>query len=86
MKGKFILFSLGLIAFSSFYTISGAQPVFCGTYESGCTNNNGCYCNDGDVYLFGGGYDNRRDVHNYSQRGFTSRGAAHSGGGRGERR
>jgi hypothetical protein len=87
MKGKFIFFLLGLIAFLSFSTISGAQPVVCGVYGSGCYYNNGCYCNDeGDGYLFGGGYDNRRDVHHYSQRGFASRGAAHSGGGRGGRR
>ena len=49
-----------------------------------------------DLFLFGGGYDRGRDVHNYSQRGFESRAvaypvravahpamspAAHSGGG-----
>ncbi len=34
-----------------------------------------------DVYLFGGGYDRGRDVHNYSQRGVASRAAAHPGGG-----
>jgi len=80
MSGKFIFFLLGLIAILSFSTISGAQPVVYGAY------NNGDYCNDGGVYLFGGGYDNRRDVHNYSHRGFESRGRAHSGGGRGGRR
>jgi hypothetical protein len=34
-----------------------------------------------DVYLFGGGYDRGRDVHDYSRRGGESRAAAHSGGG-----
>ncbi|HEY1717301.1 MAG TPA: hypothetical protein VGH42_03295, partial [Verrucomicrobiae bacterium] len=29
-----------------------------------------------DLFLFGGGYDRGRDVHNYSQRGFSSRAAA----------
>ena len=87
MKGKHIFFLLGLISFLSFSTISRAQPVVCGMYGSGCYYNNGCYCNnDGEGYLFGGGYDRGRDVHNYSHRGFESRGAAHSGGGRGGRR
>jgi len=37
-----------------------------------------------DVYLFGGGYDRGRDVHDYSHRGSESRAAAHPvGGGRG---
>ena len=39
-----------------------------------------------DVYLFGGGYDHGRDVHNYSHRGAESRGAAHAGGNHGGRR
>jgi hypothetical protein len=39
-----------------------------------------------DVYLFGGGYDHGRDVHNYSRRGAESRGAAHAGGNHGGRR
>jgi hypothetical protein len=41
-----------------------------------------------DLFLFGGGYDRGRDVHNYSQRGFASRAVAHPGGGgaRGGRR
>lgn len=34
-----------------------------------------------DVVLFGGGYDRGRDVHEYSQRGYASREAAHPGGG-----
>jgi hypothetical protein len=34
-----------------------------------------------DVFLFGGGYDRGRDVHNYSQRGSVSRAAAHPSGG-----
>jgi hypothetical protein len=52
----------------------------------------GGYYNDGvwvaepDVYLFGGGYDHGRDIHNYSHRGAESRGAAHSGGNHGGRR
>jgi hypothetical protein len=36
-----------------------------------------------DLFLFGGGYDRGGDVHNYSQRGFSSRAAAHPGGGGG---
>ena len=40
----------------------------------------GGYYDDRDGYLFGGGHDNGRDVHNYSRRGFASRGAAHPGG------
>jgi len=55
----------------------------------------GVVVSDPDVYLFGGGYDNGRDVHNYSNRGSESRGAsrpgashgaAHAGGGGGARR
>jgi len=34
-----------------------------------------------DVYLFGGGYDRGRDVHDYSRRGNESRAVAHPGGG-----
>ena len=34
-----------------------------------------------DLYLFGGGYDRGRDVHDYSHRGSESRAAAHPGGG-----
>ncbi len=34
-----------------------------------------------DLFLFGGGYDRGRDVHNYSQRGVASRAAAHPSGG-----
>jgi hypothetical protein len=30
-----------------------------------------------DLYLFGGGYDRGRDVHDYSHRGHESRAAAH---------
>jgi len=30
-----------------------------------------------DVYFYGGGYERGRDVHVYSQRGFTSRAVAH---------
>ncbi|MGA2030311.1 MAG: hypothetical protein ABSG87_09600 [Verrucomicrobiota bacterium] len=32
-----------------------------------------------DLFLFGGGYDRGRDVHAYSNRGYESRGAGHSG-------
>ena len=39
-----------------------------------------------DVFLFGGGYDRGRDVHNYSQRGGESRAVAHSSGGGGGRK
>ena len=38
-----------------------------------------------DVFLFGGGYDRGRDVHDYSHRGSESRAVAHGGGG-GERK
>jgi hypothetical protein len=39
-----------------------------------------------DIYLFGGGYDRGRDVHDYSRRGGESRVVAHpSGGGQGSR-
>jgi hypothetical protein len=41
---------------------------------------------DPDMYFFGGGYDRGGDVHNYSQRGFASRAAAHPGGGHGAKR
>lgn len=34
-----------------------------------------------DVVLFGGGYDNGHDVHDYSQRGSASHAAAHPSGG-----
>ena len=39
----------------------------CATYGGGGYYNNG-YSDVGDGYLFGGSYDNGRDVHNYSQR------------------
>ncbi len=41
-----------------------------------------------DVFLFGGGYDRGRDVHDYDRRGGESRAVAHpsGGGGHGERR
>jgi len=45
-----------------------------------------------DFYLFGGGYDRRRDVHDYSHRGSESRAVAHpaarggGGGGHGGKR
>jgi len=52
----------------------------CATYGGGGYYSNGYY-DDGDGYLFGGGYDNGRDVHHYSQRGSASRGAAHPAGG-----
>jgi hypothetical protein len=41
------------------------------------------YVGGPDVTLFGGGYDRGRDVHAYSQRGFSSRAAAHPGFGGG---
>jgi hypothetical protein len=34
-----------------------------------------------DLFLFGGGYDRGRDVHDYSHRGVVSRAAAHPSGG-----
>jgi hypothetical protein len=34
-----------------------------------------------DAYVFGGGYERGRDVHDYSHRGFASRAIAHPGGG-----
>ena len=34
-----------------------------------------------DVYIFGGGYERGRDVHDYSRRGGESRAAAHPSGG-----
>jgi hypothetical protein len=34
-----------------------------------------------DVFLFGGGYDRGRDVHDYSRRGGESRAVAHPSGG-----
>ena len=58
--------------------------IGCATYGGGVYYSNGYY-DDGDGYLFGGGYDNGRDVHNYSQRGSASRGAAHPAGGGGRR-
>ena len=54
--------------------------IGCATYGGGVYYSNGYYDN-GDGYLFGGSYDNGRDVHNYSQRGSASRWAAHPGGG-----
>jgi len=45
----------------------------CTTYGGGGYYSNGYY-DDGDGYLFGGGYDNGRDVHQFSQRGSASRG------------
>jgi hypothetical protein len=53
----------------------------CATYGGGSYYNGGVVMAEPDEYLFGGSYDNGRDVHNYSQRGSASRGAAHAGGG-----
>ena len=39
------------------------------------------YYDDGGIFLFGGGHDGGREVHEYSHRGFESRGEAHPGGG-----
>jgi len=39
-----------------------------------------------DVYLFGGGYDRGREVHDYSHRGSESRAVAHPAGGGGGRK
>jgi hypothetical protein len=39
-----------------------------------------------DLFLFGGGYDRGRDVHDYSHRGAESRAVAHPGGGGPERK
>jgi hypothetical protein len=41
-----------------------------------------------DMYVFGGGYERGRDVHDYSHRGSVSRAAAHpvGGGARGGKR
>ena len=57
----------------------------CGGYGGGPYYGDGYYYDNGapDVYLFGGGYENGRDVRNYSHRGSGSRGAAHSGGSHG---
>jgi len=54
--------------------------IGCATYGGGGYYSNGYY-DDGDGYLFGGGYDNGRDVHKFSQRGSASRGAAHPASG-----
>ena len=39
-----------------------------------------------DFFLFGGDYDRRRDVHDYSHRGYESRRRAHPEGGEGGER
>lgn len=53
----------------------------CATYGGGPYYDGGVVVAEPDEYLFGGSYDNGRDVQNYSQRGSASRGAAHAGGG-----
>ena len=60
----------------------------CATYGGGDYYTDDVVETDPGLYLFGGGYDRGRDVHNYSQRGFASRAVAHPGGGgaRGGRR
>ena len=54
--------------------------IGCGGYYGPGYYDGGVVVSEPDVYLFGGGYDRGRDVHNYSHRGSVSRGAAHSGG------
>ena len=57
-----------------------------GYYNDGGYYDGTVIVSEPDVFLFGGGYDRGRDVHNYSHRGSESRGAAHPSGGRGGRR
>ena len=52
----------------------------CSTYGNGPYYDGAVVVAEPDEYLFGESYDNGRDVHNYSQRGSVSRGAAHAGG------
>jgi hypothetical protein len=58
-----------------------ASLTGCATYGGGPYYDGGVVVAEPDEYLFGGSYDNGRDVHNYSHRGSASRGAAHAGGG-----
>ena len=63
---------IGLLA-----TLTGCGGLWGGGYYYG---DEGVVVLEPDMYLFGGDYGRGRDVHNYSQRGSASRGAAHSGG------
>jgi hypothetical protein len=57
-------------------TLTGCVGFVGGGYGGG-----GWWGGDDGWWGGGGGYDRGRDVHNYSQRGFASRAAAHPGGG-----
>ena len=46
-----------------------------GSYDSGYGG--AVVVSEPDMYVFGGGYERGRDVHNYSQRGSESRAVAH---------
>jgi hypothetical protein len=58
-----------------------ASLTGCATYGGGPYYDGAVVVADPDEYLFGGGYDNGRDVQHYSQRGSASRGTAHAGSG-----
>lgn len=57
-----------------------ASSTGCATYGGGSYYDGGVVVAEPDQYLFGGGYDNGRDVQNYSRRGSASHDAAHADG------
>ena len=66
----------------------------CVGYVDGGYGGSAVVVSEPDVYVFGGGYERGRDVHDYSHRGAESRtvahpaprSAPHGGGGPGDRR
>ena len=67
--------------------LTGCVGYVGGGYGYGYGDGGGVVVSEPDAYVFGGGYERGRDVHEYSHRGFVSRGEAHRGGGdRGRRR
>jgi hypothetical protein len=71
-----------------------ATLMGCVGYVGGGYSGSAVVVADPDVYVFGGGYERGRDVHDFSHRGAVSRAVAHpaphpaphAGGGPGDRR
>jgi hypothetical protein len=61
--------------------ISSPMSPPTGSFESAGAQVDSFYSDSQDMYLFGGGFETWANVHDYSRRGFESRGAAQLGGG-----
>lgn len=80
MNSKKLFFKTDKVGFVLCVALLG-MLTGCVGFVGGGYGDGGVVVAEPDMYFFGGGYDRGRDVHNYSQRGFSSRAAAHAGGG-----